>query len=202
MKNRRGWRSRGVFDLVCRHRDYDKMLHEKVLGQDSALVENCATPEARRLYMMQRAVMRYLHAKAGFMRLKLSGHGVLYAEAELAHNVADLLLAHFHRRYPTFHIALGYDGRTYVADPCGMTTVYDKPVMDVVGALESALPENPKLDELMFGEDVWRRFYDSQQIAERRNTGLMDRMMPHRHRDKDAYETAAERRCHSLSEYV
>ncbi|MFH0862696.1 MAG: DUF4130 domain-containing protein [Candidatus Altiarchaeota archaeon] len=187
------------FGLVKRHRDYDMRLHDTVLMQDPTLVKNCATPESKRLYRMQREVSRCLHAKKGFLRLKRSPHGILYARTELEHDLADLLLSHFHHRYPTYHIALEHRRMTYIAAPGGKKTVTDESLEEAVLRLEASLPRE---DSGRTDETLWRQYYDSQMSKERRNLRLMDKMMPRRYRDKDSYENKAETFSRSLVDYA
>ena len=170
------------FGLAERHADYNLMLHRKVLSQDRRLVENYATAESMRLYNMHHAVMRCLQANKGFIRLKTSTHGILYAKVETEHDVVDLLLRHFHRRYPTFHIALEYRGRTYVADRGGDVRVHNLCVEEAVKSLEASMPENKNPTDNITPEKLWCEYYASQLISQRRNLKLMGRMMPVKYR--------------------
>ncbi|MFH1055528.1 MAG: DUF4130 domain-containing protein [Candidatus Altiarchaeota archaeon] len=199
---RRGWKRGGVFDLVRRHREFDQRLCDAVAKQDPSLVENCATSESRKLYEMQRSVLRCMHLKKGFMRLKISEHGILYAKTNLEHDVADLILNHFHNRFPTFHIALEHDKVTDVIQPDGRIIRYNLPLTEVLPTLESKLPRNPTLNELSNDEGLWETYYDSQQIMERDNPKLQQKMMPLKYRDKDALETAKSKRSHNLLTYL
>ncbi|MBD3388201.1 MAG: DUF4130 domain-containing protein [Candidatus Altiarchaeales archaeon] len=190
------------FDLVDRHRRYDRRLYEKVMSQDPRLVLNYATPEAKRLYRMQRNVLCSLHLKKGFMRLERSKHGILYAKTRLEHRVADLLLSHFHNRFPTFHIAIEDGSMTYAISPSGRMTEHTLPVEEVVRRLESKLPVDPLLEGLEFDGRLWEGFYDSQYISERRNIKLMNKMMPLKHRDKNAMETRKAKGGHRITDYI
>jgi probable DNA metabolism protein len=188
------------FDLVTRHRDYDKRLHEKVLRQNPILVANCATAEAKRLYRMQREVSHSLHVKKGFLRLKQSPKGILYAQANLEHDVADLLLTHFHRRFPAHYIALEHRGKIFVAFPNGKTSAFNQKLPETIRTIEENLAEKTG-PTTSHDESIWRQYYQSQMTKERRNLRLMDKMMPHKYRDKDAYENNAESLSHNLTEY-
>jgi len=192
----------GVFDLVTRHKDYDPKLHSRVLMQDKRRVENCATREAKKMYRMQRAVMWSLHAKKGFLRLNMSEKGVLYAKTRLEHNVLDLLLKHFHNRFPGFHIAIETGGKTGVIGPGGWIDTYPFSVEEAVKRLESRGPENQTVKSLENGDrkKLWSEYYESQKIDERRNISLMKKMMPLKHRDKDAHETTAG--CKNITDYL
>ncbi|MFH1403404.1 MAG: DUF4130 domain-containing protein [Candidatus Altiarchaeota archaeon] len=194
---------RRMFNLACRHRDFDRQLYEKVLGQDRALVENCATPEARRLYLMQRSVSRCFHLKRSFMRLNLSPKGILYAKTRLEHNVIDMILEHFQNRFPTFQIAIEWEdmGKTYVIDSSGGIRSYNTGVESVVEAIGENMEENPVLEGLCFDGQVWGDYYNSQYIPERRNTRLMKKMMPLKYRDKHILENRNNPEFHRITDY-
>ena len=202
MTRRSGWTCGGVFDLVGRHKNYDRRLHEVVLKQDPRLVVNCATAESRRLYEMQRSVMRCLHLKKSFLRLNVSEHGILYARVELEHDIGDLLLRHFHQRFPTFHIAIEHDRRVDVIDTTGRITHHKMSLQETLNLLESTLPPNPALSGLHYTEDLWSEYFESQNIRERRNPQLQRRMMPQKYRDPDAIETLKAKKCRSITEYL
>ncbi len=190
------------FGLAPRHRNYDPRLLDKVACQDRTLVMNIATPEARKLYRMHREVGCGLHLKKGFMRLNRSRHGILYGKPRLEHDVADLLLNHFHRRFPVFHIALEHRGKTYVADTRGTVTAYTACVEETVKELEKHLPPHPLMEGLDFDDSLWGKYYDSTYIRERRNLKLMNRMMPVKHREPHAMETRMAKRCGKITDYL
>ena len=176
-----------LFSLVGRHRRFDERLLRKVLSQDEALVRNYATPESKKLYRMQRSVMGCLHLKKGFMRFRLSEHGILYARTRLEHDVIDLLLRHFHGRYPGFIVAVEVAGVTHAVNPDGSVWSRKRRVEDVVEVLEAEHPRDPGLTGLSY-ENLWGAFYGSQYIRERRNLKLMRKMMPGKHRDRGSIE--------------
>jgi probable DNA metabolism protein len=174
-----------MIDMAKRHRDYSERVGRRVLKADKRLVDSMACDEARELYRLQQEVGRSLHAKKGFLRLKKAGD-VLWADARIEHDILDLLLNHFRNRFPTFTIALGSKGRTLTAFPNGRVREYNLRVEDVVLRLSGVSVEGD--GEV---EGLWESFYQSQLIAERRNTALMDKMMPKKYRDTDAYEKRA-----------
>jgi probable DNA metabolism protein len=191
--------SGGVFGLVRRHGEFDDRLLEVVKRQDARLVANCATPESRRLYDMQRAVMRCLQAKKGFMRLRKAMGKVLYARTELEHDVLDLLVRHFHHRFPTYHVAIESGGRTQWVGPDGALTEESAPVEEVVRRIEAGRSHE---EGAFMSEDVWRQYYDSQRIPERENPGLQRKMMPMRYRDEGAWESIAALRSRCLADFI
>ncbi len=174
-------------DMASRHRRYDGRLRNAVSRQDQALARNLATPEARRLYEMGGEVSRSLHAKKGFLRLNVSPGGVLWAKTRLEHDVLDLLVDHFHRRFPGRHIAIESGGRTLTASPGGGFREHRLGVMDAVRLLDGSA--QPGAEDSAGVRRLWEEYYDSQEIKSRVNHALMRRMMPARHMDPDAYES-------------
>ena len=186
--------------MASRHRRYDRRLRDAVSRQDPALAGNLATPQARRLYEMGNAVSRCLHAKKGFLRMNVSPGGVLYAKTTLEHHVLDLLAAHFHRRFPGYHIAIESGGRTMTASPSGVFAVHDCSVMDAVKLLDGGA--QPSREEAGRARRLWEEYYDSQDISSRRNLRLMRKMMPARYMDPDAYESRKASGSGSISDWL
>lgn len=174
-------------DMASRHRRYDGRLRDAVSRQEPALARNLATPEARRLYEMGSEVSRSLHAKKGFLRLNVSPGGVLWAKTSLEHDVLDLLVAHFHRRFPGRHIAIESGGRTLTASPGGGFREHRLGVTDAVRLLDGSQEADAK--EAGQARRLWEEYYDSQEIKSRVNHALMRKMMPARHMDPDSYES-------------
>ena len=191
-----------MFDMVHRHKDFDRRLYETVRHQEYSLVKNCATKEAKSLYDMQRSVSYCFHKKTGFLRFKVSSRRIMYAKTTLEHDVSDLLLFHFHRRFPCFHIAIENDSRTHLIDPKGCVRGYEKNVEEVVALLETTLPEDELLKGMQMEPSLWEEYYDSQCIPERRNISLMNKLMPLKHRDENAIESRISKRCRSISEFI
>ncbi len=190
-----------MFDLVFLHKDFDENTFSDVEDQDINIVKNLATKEARKLYEMQRSVMRCIHLKKSFIRFSLSRHGILYTRTHLEHNVVEQLLEHFNARYPLFHIAIEYDKKTYVISPEGKISVHGLRVEEAVRMLEAELMLDPILTEIEFDDGLWEEYYDSQYIRQRRNTGLMKKMMPLKYRSDDQEETRIAKRSRDLGEW-
>lgn len=191
-----------MFDMVHLHKDFDRKLYEKVMSQHPVLVKNCATPESRKLYNMQRNVTKCIHLNKGFLRFEISSHGIMYAKAKIEHNVVAFILRHFHQRYPTFHVAIEDKGNTYVIDTNGVIKRYALDVEETVKVLELKLPCDDLLKDLDFSEELWEPYYDTQYISERRNIKLMKKNMPLKYRMENAVETRMAKRCKDLNEFM
>ena len=191
-----------LFGLAKLHKDFDPRLQNIIKSQDHAAVRNCATKEARRLYGMHRDVMRCIHLQRGFIRFDRSAHGILSAEPRLEHDVQDILLQLFHKRFPRFYIILGHRGKSHVINPEGTITSSTASVKTSIASLERRLPINPLLKDIAMDEPVWDTYYESQYISQRRDIGLMKKMMPLKFRSKAAEETRISKRSASLDKWI
>ncbi len=160
--------------MAARHRDFDDRILQAVLSQDDALVSACATPESRSLHNMHSCVSRSLCKAEGFTRLEVSGN-TLYGRVELEHDIMDLLLSHFHRRYPGYDVALGQGNETFVMDAYGRVRVCKCGIDRYL--IENGIPNAAEPDS----DQLFETYYLSQCIKERRNVGLMRKMMPRKH---------------------
>ncbi|MBU0762064.1 MAG: DUF4130 domain-containing protein [Candidatus Altiarchaeota archaeon] len=169
---------RSLLFFARRHRDFNMRLYRKVLSQNRELTDSCATPESKKLHRMYSSVSRCLCKAQGFTRLDVSGK-TLYGLVDLEHDVMDLLLSHFRRRYPGYEIALENKKKTHVIDVYGGVKVHDMGVNSYLG-LGTTPPDS--IDPL------FSTYYVSQNIRERRNTKLMDKMMPKLHSRRNHVE--------------
>jgi len=186
------------FKHAHRHRNFDPKLLEKVKKQPKELVRRKATPESRKLYSMSRQAGMCSHKWQSFARLKVSRHGILYAEIEPEHSVEDMVVAVFVNRFPLFVVVIGssrgvwlgfkeeFRGKVRIVkiknktqDNKNKDKKTNKEIEEVVANLERELPVNPLLRDLSdFDDNIYRTFYDSQYIPERRNHTYFFRMMP------------------------
>lgn len=191
-----------MFELAKYHNRFDIKLYKHVMNQDPRLVKSIATPEARKLYRMHREVGRSIHLNKGFTRFDISPHGILFAKKDFEHDVVDIIMHFFHTRYPKFVITIESKGKTYVIDPEGIISTFNQNLKKTVQLLEKKHPINPLLKELNYDETLWKEYYDSQFIRERKNLKLMQKMMPLKYRDFNAVETRMSKRTRNLSEFV
>jgi len=132
------------------------------------------------------------------LRLNKSPGRVLYAKTRLEHDVLDLLIRHFHRRFPTYGIAIQAGKTTAWMGKEGVLRRGWITVEEAVGILESAAAD----DQTMDADELWRQYYPSQRIPERDNPDIQAKMMPLGYRDDGAGETRAARRSRSLPDFT
>ncbi len=174
-----------------RHVKFDARLVEKVLQQDEGLVAAKATCEARKLYNLSREVLGDAHRLRSFLRLKVSKHGILYAGIKTDHDIEDIIVAHFVRRFPGFVIVIesqkgSFIGSRQLKEVLFVATNLD----DILKKLEETLPVVESLEEFeVFDERMWETFYKSQNMKERKNMRLFLRNIPKRFHDQEGLAT-------------
>lgn len=187
-----------LFPMAFYHKNFNHHLFEDVSKQDYNLVKNITTFEAKKLYRMHNEVCNLVHLKKGFMRFKISKHGILYTKTELAHNVVWFLLRFFKERNPMFVIVIEVNNFTYVND--GKILKYRDNVDHVVKSLENVLPLNELLLDIDNDDTIYREFFNSQNIKQRKNIKLMKKMMPLKYRDQNNIEGCYN--SNSLAQYM
>lgn len=179
---------KNIFPLANYHKDYDERIRQAIEKQDESVVENVVSVEARKIYSMHRQVSCDIHKLVSFIRLKRSAD-ILYSKVNTEHNILPFILKHFHLRFPTFKIIIG-DKTTYIMDKEGKVSILNIDFDSYTKDLDS--------EDML---ELWRVYYDSQYIEQRRNLGLMNKMMPKRLR-QDNIETIISKRTRSLTEFM
>jgi probable DNA metabolism protein len=161
--------------LAKRNRKFDSRIWQKALKQDPELTRCFATPESKKLYRMHSAVSTSLCKAKGFTRLEKS-HDTLYGYACSEHNILDLLLKHFHKRFPRYTIALEHHKKTHTIDEQGKIRIHTARLRHYLKNM-GFTPENTDNTD----DKIYTTYYKSQNIKERRNIALMRKLMPKKH---------------------
>ncbi len=174
-----------TMEIAKRNKKYNRNLAETVLNQDSGLVEAKATKESRRLYNMANQVKCDAHRLNGFTRLDVSKHGILHAEVKAEHEVEDMVVKHFVRRFPNFLIVIASEKGCFIGHKdMKDIIVVKRPLKQVIKDMEDILPINHTLKEFEeFDANLWETFYDSQYLTERKNLGLFLKHIPKKFHD-------------------
>jgi len=205
-------------NLIERHSDFNRGILDEISGMDFAVVKNIACPQARRAYEMQRNVSCTIHRKIAFSRFAISPHGILSARIGLIHDIMDIVIMHFHKRFPLFNIviedtdAISDKGighvtrkRTCSIDTRGKIKWHDCSAADIVSGLESVLPINPLIEGVAADDsensNAWKAYYASQYIPQRRNIKLQKKFMPMKYRE-DRMEQDLSSRSADLRIYI
>ncbi len=145
-------------------KDISNMLSEKAVSDFS--------------YTLQK-VLHERHILTGMIRFRESINGVLYARFSPDNDIVSLLAPHFLRRLGRIPFILHDLSRNKIAISDGNSIKTDF----------TNLPANftPAENELKVSE-LWKKYYGSVNIKERKNTRLQDNFFPRRYR-KYCYET-------------
>ncbi len=168
-----------MYDLeyIKRHKKFDQNVINILNNQDQRLVLNKATKESRTFHDWGKQVGGEAHRIISFTRLKISDKGILYSEIFSEHKVEDIVINFFHRRFPKFLIVIGSKRIVYSIDKFGVRKKHLESVKNVVNHLEKNY-----FDEFLMNlnseEDMWKTYYYSQNILQRRNKKLQVKMMP------------------------
>ena len=129
-------------------------------------------------YTLQK-VLHERHILTGMIRFRESINGVLYARFSPDNNIVSLLAPHFLRRLGRIPFILHDVSRNKIAISDGNSIKTDF----------TNLPANftPAENETKISE-LWKKYYGSVNIKERKNTRLQDNFFPRRYR-KYCYET-------------
>jgi probable DNA metabolism protein len=175
-----GWLNEGtgqqlkkMIQYNLRHRpiDYDVIVAaiDEVLefGPQYCLQSLSAT--ARRFLAKARAVQHEVHRMIGFIRFTPVDDYTLVNKPKLFHNTADLILRQFQPRYPEYKLVLILD-------------TYALSIHKHILAKEPIEPYHSYLqtDEV---DELWSRYYLSQNISSRENIPLAQQRIPQKYWD-------------------
>lgn len=154
-------------DLLCEYVRLGLKIGPAVTG-------HLADPVVSLVDRWSRKILREYHRYLGLIRFRQLSDGVFYAPIEPDGNLLPLLPAHFLDRFP--------DQRWIIHDvKRGTALLYDGKTIEMVQILET--PEHSDGDKLFSSEEnlytrLWRRYYDSIGIENRRNLRLRMQFMP------------------------
>lgn len=108
----------------------------------------------------------------GFIRFSVMKSGVQYCRFSPENNILPLMLSHFSARFSSIPLVIHDTKRCLLG-------IYDLKDKYIISA-EGFTPPNKSSDEENF-EEMWKLFYNTIGIKERKNTKLMKQMMPARY---------------------
>lgn len=113
------------------------------------------------------------HRMKGFLRFMQLENGNLYAHYTPDNDVTDLILTHFIARYKNFKFAI-HDSKR------GIMAVYDGKTSKVFSTDSTVTVYISEEERRM--RDLWKEYYDSVNIKQRKNKKLQDNSLPVRYR--------------------
>jgi len=160
-------------DSYRRHKDFDPALLGKVLKQaeekGAGYVTATISDEARKVYRCASAVGCESHLATGYLRFKELVENELVARADFEHDVVDIVLSHFMRRFPMKKVVIISNDVAYA----GQNNRIFKEPASMYAEVSGQTDQKPA------GADAeWITYYDSQYIEARRNRKLAMRHIP------------------------
>ena len=141
----------------------------RLFREGGAFAANPLAPEGLPLLKAAEAVKREQHRFLGFVRFQKTEEGLLFAEIEPQYDVLLLLVGHFRRRYPQKRWAI-FDSKRGKGVLCENGEVCEIQIPDFHKGYQG--------DDFC---DLWKQYYNSVTIAERKNLRLMCRELPRKY---------------------
>ncbi len=157
--------------FMCDTRDFERPLYDYiVLGfRDSKLLGDINHPSIRYIENLSREYFRHLHRMYGFVRFEELADGTLYASIEGKFNILPLLGRHFMQRL---------DGCPFILHDRvrALAFLYDGNANRIEHVAEFIEPERSS-HEAKF-QKLWKTFFESVTITERKNPRLQRSWVP------------------------
>lgn len=152
---------------------YDPSLLTKILNQKEEFgidyVLSKVSKEARRFHDMAREVTSEAHRAQSFLRFNVIGDAII-TKTSFEHEIADLVLDHFAKRFPKKTVVIIESDNAHVAEGGDRKICESGPYLKM---LEKSPAEKRDSEG-----DIWSSFYDSQFIESRRNKKLAQKCIP------------------------
>jgi probable DNA metabolism protein len=135
---------------------------------DNHLHESCVFD----VHAVSRKVSREVHRFEGLLRFVKTEWGIYYAKLEPDHNIAALLAPHFAARLSDQNWIIHDTKR-------GIAVLFNRQEWIITDNLPEALTNLADSEALV--QDIWRQYFQSIAIAERKNSKLQKNLMPTRY---------------------
>jgi len=146
-----------------------------VLEKGAAIEYDYRQPEVLRVKEINKQIHREVHRMHAFVRFQKTTDDLYYATVVPDFNVLPLIGEHFEKRYSDQHWMIYDSKRNY-----GL--YYDQQKLMMVEWGSDALPQTPSfVPEEKAYEALWKNYFKSVNITERKNVKLHLRHMPKRY---------------------
>jgi probable DNA metabolism protein len=177
-----------MMEMLPRHAKFNPIWLEQLVKIPEEILQNRASEWAAKLYRLSRQVGKEFNRTRSFTRTHLNAHGILWGIINIEHKVEDMVLDFFHQRFPRYIVIL-YNQNTKISHICnekGNIEEKSTPIQNLIAQLEKERP----VFEIIPGEkingeklsqenqELYRVFYESQYIADRKNPRYFQQMMP------------------------
>jgi probable DNA metabolism protein len=158
----------------------------RCLTEGAGVVMSQVTPEGREIYKRSRKVKCEYHKACGFLRLNVIGN-FLVTEAEFEHDVEDLIVRFWNKRYPEKRVMLfskskektlacmGYKGTISLIEGEEVSLLRQNLTKETEENSANSTDRNDSDEEI---ERIYETFYVAQYIPSRKNKRLARRFVP------------------------
>lgn len=123
---------------------------------------------------ISRKVIGEAHRMLGFIRIKVLDNNVYYAEMEPDYNILQLIVPHFSKRFSSQNFIIHDKTR-------GIAALYNKDKWIIVEMLMENIKDLYLHNDDSIYEKLWREYFNSIAIENRKNTNLQKKCMPKRY---------------------
>lgn len=168
----------------------------KVIGrcliEGASIILSQVTAESRELYKRSRQVGCEYHKACGFLRLDIIG-GFLVSKAKFEHDVEDLVVRFWSKRYPEKTVVLFSPSKVkpfaYKGNKGKVSLVEGEEMAILQAKINEDTKENPTYsiahkDSNEDIEKIFEAFYDASNIPTRRNKRLARRCVPKKYSER------------------
>jgi probable DNA metabolism protein len=157
----------------------------RCLTEGAGVVMSQVTPEGREIYNRSRKVRCEYHKACGFLRLNAIGN-FLVTEAEFEHDVEDLVVQFWNKRYSERVVLffkskektlayMGYKGTISLIEGEEVNLLRKKLAKETEEHIPNSIGSDKSNEEI---ERIYETFYDAQYIPSRKNKKLARRFVP------------------------
>ncbi|MGV9198318.1 MAG: DUF4130 domain-containing protein [Promethearchaeia archaeon] len=177
----KGYSKSRVKEYLPRHKNFKPYLLRKIKEIPEVVLRNSGTPMTKKITRMMREISNEVYRAKQFTRTKINNRGVLFGTVLLEHRVLDLVLYHFHERWPQCLICLYNEAsqKTRTIDENGKIQEFNLQLEEVVNMVSKKRPISPFFTKIQSSEkELFEILYKSQNIAERKNPRYFNQMIP------------------------
>ncbi len=177
----KGYSRKELITNLPRHTKFTPYLIQQIKMLPEVLLRNSGSQIAKKIIRMMREVSTEVYRAKQFTRTEINNRGVLFGVVLLKHDVMDLVLYYFHKRWPKCVICLynEHTGKTGVINEKGTIKELSLPLREVVERISKKRSIIPYFDDIQLsGEEIFETLYNSQNIVERENPRYFKSMIP------------------------
>lgn len=164
----------GMEDCLLRYAKY-------TISSKHPVESDYGNPNVLRVQQVSRKVHREKHRMEAFVRFELTKDNLYYSLIQPDYNVLPLVIKHFYERYADQRWMI-YDVRRKYGIYYDLQKV-EEVQLDFIRHASGSVPDNAEyLDENeLLVQQLWRQYFSSVNISERKNMKLHIRHMPKRY---------------------